>query len=284
MSTPAHHTDTAGRPAGSPPRLSVVDTPSPTPHVTAPQPAREGHEADAPKRRARPQRGTLLAVCGLCGGAGTSTLTYLIGRYAASELRGPVLICDTGSPSGGLAAYADTTTPRSLVEVAELVGAGLPTGRPYTTTEHGLRVLATGPRFTPKCPTDGLRSILEDARSAHALTVIDCGTLTREADQLALTAATHIAWVLPATRNGAARAGRVLAAVNPYQLGRQLVIARHDKHDPKAPMRRLKALAQERGGPLILVPDLPDLLDAKPDRALEAAQVPLQAILGVLQR
>ena len=39
----------------------------------------------------------LLAVCGLCGGAGASTLSYLLARYAVRELDGHVLVCDSGS-------------------------------------------------------------------------------------------------------------------------------------------------------------------------------------------
>ena len=241
-------------------------------------------EEPEPARQPEPGRGALLAVCGLCGGAGASTLSLLIAHYAASQRDGPVLVCDTGGPGAGIAAYAHTEAPRSLIEVAQLIDNGLPTGRPYTTTGDGLRVLATGPRLTHDCPVDGVTTVLEDARAAHTLTVVDCGTQAREADQIAVRQATHVAWVLPATRSGVSRGERVLDAVNPYLLGRQLLIARRHDADAKAPMRALKALAARCGGPLILIPHVPDLLDAKPAAALEAAQVGLQAILGVLER
>ena len=52
----------------------------------------------------------------------------------------------------------------------------------------------------------------------------------------------------------------------------------------KAPLRDLRHLATELSAPLVLVPHLPELESRKPDRAVEAAQVPLQAILGALQR
>ena len=52
--------------------------------------------------------------------------------------------------------------------------------------------------------------LLDHARERYTLTVIDCGTLAREADQIALASATHVAWVLPATA-GAAIRGRQLA-------------------------------------------------------------------------
>ena len=275
MSIAPHQRDTPNPGRGDrSPRLAIVDAPPDTP----------AQDHTGAGQRAASRRGPLLAVCGLCGGAGASTLTYLVGRYVASDRDGPVLVCDTGGPGGGLAAYAQVSAPRSLIELAAVVAAGLPAGRPYATTKDGLRVLATGPRFTARSPVDGVETVLEHARAAHALSVVDCGTLDREAEQVALGKATHIAWVLPATRTGVDRAERVLGAINPYLLGRQLVIARRDERDTKAPMNRLKALAQQRGGPLILVPHLPDLLDARPAAALETAQVPLQAILGVLDR
>ena len=253
-------------------RLTVADAPA--------------EPAPAPTVRPRPGRGRLLAVCGLCGGAGASTVSLLIARYARQRQGGPVLVADTGGPAGGLAAYAQTEAPRSLTELAELVQGGLPAGQPFATTRDGLRVLATGPRLPDDdgCPADGVATVLEHARAAHPLTVVDCGTLTTPADRVALRAATHVAWVLPATRSGAARAARVLEAVNAHLLGRQLVVARRDHADTKAPMRDLKALAQRCGGPLILIPHLPDLHHGKPAEALDAAQIGLQAILGALTR
>ena len=76
--------------------------------------------------------------------------------------------------------------PRSLIEAAEHVAAGLPTGQLVATTADGLRVLATEPRFTLACAREGVELLLEHARERYALTVIDCGTLAREADQVAL--------------------------------------------------------------------------------------------------
>ena len=74
-------------------------------------------------------------------------------------------------------------------------------------TESQLRVIAAGPRLAAEGGTTGLDTLLAMARSdgAHALTVVDCGTLQRDADRLALAAASHVAWVLPATRTGARR-------------------------------------------------------------------------------
>jgi Flp pilus assembly CpaE family ATPase len=226
-------------------------------------------------------RGALLAVCGLCGGAGASTLAYLVALAEARRRSAAVLVCDTGGPGGGISCYAGVQAPRSLVEVADHVAAGLPVGQLFTATA-GLRVLATGPRFTHACDQEGIELILAYARERYALTVIDCGTLARQADQLALASASHIAWVLPASASGIRRARPVLEAINPYLPGHELIVARHD--GGKAPLRELKALAQRRHAPLMLLPELPDLASADTNQALDAAQVTLQAILGALER
>ena len=232
----------------------------------------------------RAHRGPLLAVCGLCGGAGASTLAYLVALAEASRGRDSVLVGDTGGPSGGLACYAGVEAPRSLIEVGERVGAGLPAGQLVAITREGLRVLATGPRFTPQCVRGGVELLLDHARERYALTVMDCGTLAREADQVALAHASHVAWVLPATTGAIRRARRVLEAVSPHLLGGELIVARHHERERKAPLRELRRLAERRHATLVLLPTLPDLATADATAALEIAQVSLQAIHGALAR
>jgi MinD-like ATPase involved in chromosome partitioning or flagellar assembly len=275
MSTPElSHPDGVATPAGPQvQRLSVVSHQQP----------------DAPLRQSprvpEAPRGQLVAVCGLCGGAGASTLTFLLGLSAVRRRRAPVLVCDTGGLGGGLADYAGVAAPRSLLEIAEQLGDGVQPGRLYVTTGEGVRVLATGPRLALGCAREEIELLLSHARGAHALTVIDCGTLAREADQVALRMATHVAWVVPATPSAVHRGERVLEAINPYLLGRQMLVARRDEREPKAALRDLKRLAGKRDAPLILLPHLPDLVNAgRRAEALEAAQVPLQAIHGLLAR
>jgi len=229
-------------------------------------------------------RRPLLAVCGLCGGAGASTLAYLVALAEASGGRGSVLLGDTGGPSGGVAAYAGVESPRSLVEAAEHVAAGLPTGQLVAIARDGVRVLATGPRFTPECARAGVELLLDHARARYGLTVIDCGTLAREADQIALERASHVAWMLPATVGAIRRARRVLEAINPYLLGGELIVARPDGRERKAPLDELRRLAERRRAALVLLPTLPDLATANATAALRIAQVSLQAIRGALAR
>ena len=228
--------------------------------------------------------GPLLAVWGLAGGAGATTLAYLVALAAAQQAGGPVLVADTGGPSGGLAALAGIETPHSLAELAAHIAADRPLeGGVYATGQAGVRVIATGPEFTAPGAHEQLARLLIDAREAHRLTVIDCGTLARDADRLALAAATHIAWVLPATVDGVGRGRRVLDAA-PAIAAKQLLIGRRDVSQSKAPLRELRRIANERHTTLVLVPHLPGLETGKLDGPLGAAQVPVQAILGALRR
>jgi MinD-like ATPase involved in chromosome partitioning or flagellar assembly len=280
------HTDEA--PPTRPRRLTIIDRKPPAGEPGSrldaqPDPGSAAEPGQARERQPH-ARGPLLAVCGLCGGAGASTIAYLIARFSARRRSGAVLLCDTAGPTGGLADHAGVATALSLLEVAQHVTSGLSLGCVYAIAADGVRVLATGPRLTPRCDHDGVELVLEHARAAHALTVVDCGTLTREPDRVALANASHIAWVLPATPGGVRRGARVLDAIDHHRLARELVVARRDTREPKAALRDLKSVAERRNATLILVPHLPGLHDGATDAALDAAQVALQAIDGVLER
>jgi hypothetical protein len=225
-----------------------------------------------------------LAVCALCGGAGASTLTYLIGRAAARSDAEPVLVCDTGGPSAGLAEYVGVHSPRSLAGVADALAAGeaLDQGL-FADAGGGLRVIARRPDLESHGERNAIARVLADAREVHLLTVVDCGTLARPADRWALGAATHIAWVLPATTSGLRR-GRRLIDLFPPHAGREFVVARHDAAGRRTPMPELAALADERGGPLILMPHVADLAEDPSDAAVEEASVSLEAIRRLVQR
>jgi Flp pilus assembly CpaE family ATPase len=228
--------------------------------------------------------GPLLAVCGLCGGAGTSTLAYLIARATARSDTEPVLVCDTGGPAAGLASYAGLESPRSLAAAADAIALGetLEEGL-YASAGDGLRVIARGPDLDSEGDERALARLLADAREVHQLTVADCGTLARPADRRVVDVATHVAWVVPATVGGLQR-GRRLIDLFPVHAGSELVVARRDGRSRRPPMSELAELADARGGPLVLVPHLPDLAEKRADLAIEEASVALEAIRGVLQR
>jgi len=250
-----------------------------------PDPARSSNGATTTlSSTASARRGPLLAVCGLCGGAGASTLAYLTAVAAARRGNGAVLVADTGGPTAGISHYAGAETPRSLSEVSELLAASLPIGQLLATTSDGLRVLATGPRLAADCAHDGIDLLLDHARRRYALTVIDCGTLAREADQIALASATHVAWVLTATAGAASRGRQLLDAIAPHQSGREILVARHEPRDRRRALRELRDLARHRRALLIFLPSMPELATGNSGAALETAQVPLQAVLGALGR
>lgn len=228
--------------------------------------------------------GPLLSVCGLAGGVGVTTLAYLIALAAARQWPDPVLVADTGGPSGGLAMFAGVELPRSLGELAKQLAAGAPLGPGiFGVGQHGVRVLAAGPEFASRCRDDKVKELVADAREVHGLTVIDCGTLAREADQIVAADATHIAWMLSATGNGVERGRRVLEAA-PRTVAKELIVARNDINQTRAPLRELRRLAAERGALLVLMPHLTRLESSGIEATADEAQVPVQAILGALRR
>jgi len=114
-------------------------------------------------------RNPLLAVCGLCGGAGTSTLACLIALAAARSQPDPVLLADSGGPSGAICHYTSVQAPQSLSEAGEHLAAGLPTRQLAASTADGLAVLATGPRFATTCNHHGVELLLHHVRERYAL-------------------------------------------------------------------------------------------------------------------
>lgn len=228
--------------------------------------------------------GPLVAVVGLCGGAGVSTLTYLVGLVAARSSEAPILACDMGGPSAGLATYAGVQSRRSVSQIAHVLGEREETlGSLFAYAADGLRLIASGPQFTVPDNQAGVARVLSDAVEAHGLTVVDCGTLCRPAEQLALACATHVLWVLPATPSGAQRAGRVLESTLPYLPGREVLVARRDASARQAPMPDLEALADGRRAPLVLMPNVPDLTEQPVASVIDAAQVTLGAIAAVIR-
>jgi hypothetical protein len=229
--------------------------------------------------------GPLLALVGVCGGAGTTTLAYLLAAGAAIDSRQPVLLADLGGPAAGVSAYASVQSGQSFPVVAEHVANGRrPPRALFATGEFGMRVLAAHPELDSPVSAESATTVLSHAQAAHALTVVDCGSLTRPVEQITLELATHVAWVLPATSVGARRAETLLATLSRVVPGHEIVVARNDNGAHSAPLARLAEIADDRGAPLVLVPRLDDLLDADTEAVLEQAGVPLQALGGLLHR
>jgi hypothetical protein len=231
--------------------------------------------------------GPLVAVCGLCGGAGASTLTYLLAASAALRAQGraaPVLALDAGGVSGGLSLYCGEASPRSLAEIAEDLRHGRGASTPlFATAAGGVRVIATAARPQPDPGEHALARILADARAAHQTTIADCGALALPSERLALRLATQVIWMLPATEHGLARAG-----LSPWMVSSsdvvQLVVARHEPSGRRASTRALARLADDRQATLVLMPHVPDMDLRSLDDALEVCGITLQALEMKLAR
>jgi hypothetical protein len=146
----------------------------------------------------------------------------------------------------------------------------------------GLRVIASAPRPQPEPDPAIVLRILTDARNAHQMTVVDCDALALPAERLALEAASHVVWILPATEHGVHRAQR-----SPWSVGSldvpQVLVARHDPSARKTSMRSLARLADERGATLVLMPHVKNLRPKSLDVALEVCGVTLDAIATKLR-
>jgi hypothetical protein len=169
------------------------------------------------------------------------------------------------------------------VEIAQRLDEGASVaGTFWAQGDSGVRVLAGGPQFTVDASRDALLRVLRDAHNAHALTVLDTGTLARPAEHAALAAATHVAWTLEATADATMRARRVLERIVP--LSRPEILVARVAGTGRPPLRELANLADERCAPLVLIPSVGGVAGRRLGEVAEPAQVALQAIGGVIGR
>ena len=133
--------------------------------------------------RSTPLDGPLVAICGLCGGAGTSTLAYTLAAAAAERSTQPVFACETSGITGGLALYARAQPGLSLTQAANQVATGTPPSGLVVSSPEQVRVLGSRPALAERCDPDGAERILSEARAAGGLVVLDCGTADHEVDR-----------------------------------------------------------------------------------------------------
>ena len=227
--------------------------------------------------------GPLVGVCGLCGGAGTSTLAYTLAAAAAERSTQPVFACETSGITGGLALYARTQPGLSLTEAANQVATGTPPSGLAVSSPEQVRVLGSRPALAERCDPDGAERILSEARAAGGLVVLDCGTADHEIDRLTLAGATHVLWVIPATASGVARGERALKLLAEFVHGRQALVARLDRNEHATAVSRLADLAGRWGLELILFPHVDDIAQALVEEAVDESEVALEAIAAVLR-
>lgn len=227
----------------------------------------------------------MLAVVGLCGGAGATTIAYLTAAGAALESTRPVLLADLGGPAASVAAYAGFPGGLSFAALAGFLQSGQrPPRSPFTPGQYGMRLLAGSPDLDEPVDEAAAAALLEQAAAAHALTVLDCAQLARPVERVALAHATHVAWVLPASRVALRRGKTLLRAAANVAVGREMILARHDRSVTSGVMDALSDLAEERAAALVLVPLLDEISENGLGLVLDQAALTLQAIGGALHR
>ena len=227
--------------------------------------------------------GPLVVVCGLAGGAGTSTLAYLLARRAARHSTVPVLLAELEA-GGGLVALAGAASSLGLCELARAVDEERPPERPFTEAA-GLRlVAATQPGAPDPLPVGALERLLDDARAAHGLVVVDVGQPGAGEAARLLAMADHLLLCMPATAAGVRRAELRLAGGLLRRVGtgnrRALVCAATQQGAP-AQVRQLRRLGDGRVDRLLLVPHLPHLARGEVD---QPAFEPTLSALGMILR
>jgi hypothetical protein len=257
-------------------RPSAADEPTPTSadESVAVEPggdgAAPGRQDPAPNgcglRFSRPG-GPLVVLCGLHGGAGTSTLAYALAAQAAEESPATVLLCETDAAAGDVAALTGVTSPYSLSELAGEFAVGRTPSGGTLARAGKLRVIAAAPAAAPAVEDDAVIALMNAAQPRHGLTVIDAGTARAPLTRELLRIATHVIWMTVA-RPGAAQRGRVLLSgpLAPAVAARQALVVRGVRRAGGAGARQqaaeLRTLAADCCERLVFVTDSPGVSGA----------------------
>ena len=229
--------------------------------------------------------GPLVAVCGLVGGAGASTLAYLLARRAARDSNAPVLLAELGQ-QGALAALAGAATPFGLVGLAQAVAEQRPVERPFAQLDGGLRLVASArPAGGQPVWTEALEHLLADAREAHGLVVLDTGPNTA-LEAGALLQAGHVLFVAPATA-AALRRVELLAAAGIFTRAGGVsttLVAVATRPGRGAAVKELRRLAERHTDRLLLVPHIAELAADQLDCAERQLESTFAALATILRR
>jgi hypothetical protein len=205
--------------------------------------------------------GPLLAVCGLVGGAGASTLAYLTARRAARHSTAPVLLAELHEQAG-LAALAGAGGPLALRDLARAVDQERQVGRPFAELPNGVRLVASSePAIGEAAPAAALARVLADARAVHGLVVVDAGPIGGPDSAVLLRSASHVLFLLPTTLTALRRAellgaGGLLAPGGGPLVALAAVATRPDR---RVQFKQLRRFAEGHADRLLLVPHIPRL-------------------------
>ena len=184
-------------------------------HVSDPPGASGGADA-----RSATTPGTVIALTGACGGAGTSTLAAAVARTAAHDRLGPVTLVDGVGNSGGLDLLlgieddAGARWPDLRLGEGAVPGADLRAALPAT--GDGIAVLAAA-RSTVADPfrlgPQAVSTVLGSLRSSPGLTVVDLPPegLLQESGEAVLDACGQVVLLAPAEVRAAAAAASLVA-------------------------------------------------------------------------
>lgn len=229
--------------------------------------------------------GPLVALCGLTGGAGTSTLAYLLARRAACESSAPVLLAGLDD-LGGLATITGCASTLGLRGLARAVDEERNPPQPFAEVDDGLRLVASSGREPASVSQAALVRLLTDAREAHGLVVVDAGH-TGGADRRALLAtASHILFVFPASVF-ALRRVQLLAtngALERHPGALTAVVAIAPGRARRARLSQLRRFAEPHVDRLLLVPHVPELANGEHERADPLLADTFAALATLLRR
>ena len=143
-------------------------------------------------------RGQLIAVCGLHGGAGTTTIAALLAQTAATTVS-PVLLTESDPTGGGLGLHLGLTSDHGLADMVAAHAAGSPL--PPTSircVSDALRICAAQP--APRAPLErtATAEILRATRHLNAMSIVDAGSIEDAHAQAVLPHAQHVLWSVAA--------------------------------------------------------------------------------------
>lgn len=207
----------------------------------------------------------VVAVCGLGGGAGATTMTLMLGYAAAAQDRGGVLVADTGGAGANLASIAKKRSEHSLTSAAHAQRLGvLRPETAFTEISQDLRLIGREPDLAGDDLEDlapELADLLADAQEAHLAVFVDCGRLEKEAQIEVARHATHIVWVTTGNATGARKARAMFDSMSLAGSRADLLIVRADRDglDLKAE-REMRLAAEEADALLIFCPAAGDVV------------------------
>jgi len=258
----AHHTQVA-----APPALSDTSPPA------ARRAALAFTEPDGP----------VVVVCGLHGGAGTSTLALLLAHYAAVASSVPVLLCEAPGASGNQLALGAPESAVSLDSLAVTLASGARPRDGWWAERGNLRVLATPPAAPLDFPAGAeLAGTLRAAAREHGLTVIDGGSVRDHSTRELLGCATHVIWTLSIQPGAVEQARAVLASgLMPAVAAAQAFALRTDRRSAALTraVRDLRRVAESHSArQLLLLPYAPALATRPVELDCEPLHRPLSSL------